>query len=126
MKKPFKVSVISFGYKHGLPANTDLMFDVRFLSNPFYHKKLQLLSGNDKPVQDFVFKQSAAKKFLKLIFPLLNFTLSQFQKKGRRHVTIAVGCTGGRHRSIALANKIYQFLTQKKYRVSVEHRDINR
>lgn len=125
--KPFKISVMSFGYKHGLPDKSDFVFDVRFLPNPYYRPSLQPLSGNDEAVRRYVLKQPQAKKFLKLFLPVLSFIARQFRQKGKkRHLMLAIGCTGGRHRSIVMANEAARFLLQEKYQVSVKHRDIRR
>lgn len=124
--KPLKVSLLSFGYKYGIPLDADLVFDVRFLPNPYYEKTLQNLSGNDKKVRDYVMKRSETKKFLSFLLPFLNFAIPQYEKEGKQHLTIAVGCTGGRHRSIVLANEILLFLSKKNYPIRVQHRDVNR
>lgn len=124
--KPLEVSVLSFGYKYGLPLDADLVFDVRFLPNPYYQDDLQPLTGNDGAVQEYVLSQSQTREFLSHLFPFLEFSIPQYEKEGKHHLTIAIGCTGGRHRSIVLANEIYHFLSGKKYRVRVSHRDLSR
>lgn len=124
--KPLEISLLSFGYKYGIPLDADLVFDVRFLPNPYYEDRLQNLSGNDPEVREYVIKQTQTKKFLSLLLPFLNFAIPQYEKEGKQHLTIAVGCTGGRHRSIVLANEIVQFLSKKDYAVRVQHRDVNR
>lgn len=124
--KPLEISLLSFGYKYGIPLDADLVFDVRFLPNPYYEETLQNLSGNDKAVRDYVMKRAQTKRFLSFLFPFLNFVIPQYEKEGKQHLTIAVGCTGGRHRSIVLANEILRFLSRKNYPVRAQHRDVDR
>jgi len=124
--KPLRISVLSFGYKYGIPLDADLVFDVRFLPNPYYQAKLQNLSGNDLPVKEFVLHQPDTKTFLDFLLPFLDFAIPQYEKEGKHHVTLAIGCTGGRHRSIVLANEVSRFLLKKRYPVRVQHRDVHR
>jgi len=118
------VAVTSFGFKHGIPIDADLVFDVRFLPNPYFVEKLRPLSGKDKAVRDYVFATEAAQEFEKKLFDLVRFMLPQMEAEGRYRVAIAVGCTGGRHRSVATAEALFQMLRQADYPASLEHRHL--
>ena len=120
------VTVLSFGFKYGIPADADLVFDVRFLPNPYYVEELKYLTGNDKPVQDYVKKAPEALEFLNKIDDLLRFLLPNYVKEGKNSLVIASGCTGGKHRSVTLANEIYELLNKTEYGCKVEHRDIEK
>jgi UPF0042 nucleotide-binding protein len=116
------VSILSFGYKYGAPADADLMFDVRFLPNPHYVDSLRPLTGDDPEVQEYVLKWPITQKFKGKLFDMIQFLLPQYIKEGKTHLTIAIGCTGGQHRSVTLANKLYQEL-EDDYNLLIEHRD---
>ena len=118
------ITVLSFGFKYGIPVDSDLVFDVRFIPNPFYIPTLKPFSGNDKPVKDYVLEQQETKDFLKITDEMLDFLIPNYKKEGKRQLIVSIGCTGGRHRSVAIANSIYRKLIEKKYNASVEHRDI--
>ena len=120
------ITVISFGYKYGVPIDADLVIDVRFLPNPHYVESLRKLSGEDEPVKDFVLKRPETQTFLKQFRELLVFLLPHYISEGKTHLTVAIGCTGGTHRSVALANKIKDFVLEKNYNVIVRHRDVGR
>ena len=122
-KEGFSVNVISFGYKKGLPPEADLVFDVRCLPNPFYEPDLQELTGLDGPVADYVFRNGNAQALLGKMTELLTFALPLFESD-RRELTVAVGCTGGRHRSVAMAQALAQALEDRCYAVTVLHRDM--
>lgn len=124
--KPLQISILSFGYKYGLPADADLVLDVRFLPNPYYQEELQDLTGNDKPVKEYVLKQPQTQTFLQYILPFLDFAVPQYEKEGKHHLKLAVGCTGGRHRSIVVANEIHRHLISGHHPARVQHRDIKR
>lgn len=119
------VTVLSFGFKYGIPADADLVFDVRFLPNPYYIEELKPLTGNDKPIQEFVMKSDAAKQFLDKLSDLIKFLLPNYVKEGKNSLVIAIGCTGGKHRSVTLANAIADILKTTEYGCKVEHRDIS-
>ena len=102
------------------------MFDVRFLPNPYYIEELKHLTGNDKPVQDYVKKAPETTEFLKKIDDLLKFLLPNYVKEGKNSLVIAIGCTGGKHRSVTLANEIYKLISRTEYGCKVEHRDIEK
>ena len=117
------ISIITFGYKHGIPIDTDLLMDVRFIPNPFYIPELRPLTGRDPAVQEYVFRSAECQEFLQKFTDLLKFLLPNYIKEGKTHLTIGIGCTGGQHRSIALGIKIGQILEQEGYPVNVKHRD---
>ncbi|AYE34126.1 RNase adapter RapZ [Clostridium septicum] len=123
-EKQLSVTVLSFGFKYGIPVDSDLVFDVRFIPNPFYIPELKPYSGNDKPVKDYVLKQEETVNFVKKATDMLDFLIPNYKKEGKRQLIISIGCTGGRHRSVAIANAIYENLIEKNYNASVEHRDI--
>lgn len=119
----FQVSIVSFGYKHGLPLDADLVFDVRFLPNPHYVESLHDLDGNERAVVDYVMKWPTAARFLNRLCDLMDFLLPQYRKEGRSGVLTAVGCTGGQHRSVVIANRLGEYLRERGYLVSIDHRD---
>lgn len=119
------INVVSFGFKHGIPADADLVFDVRFLPNPFYIDELKYQTGNDKPVQDYVMSFPEAGAFLDKLTDLLEFLIPNYIKEGKYQLVVAIGCTGGKHRSVTLANEIYYRLRDKSgYGLTLSHRDI--
>jgi UPF0042 nucleotide-binding protein len=121
-----QTSVISFGYKHGIPLDVDFVFDCRFLPNPFWIEELRPYSGRDEPVRKWVFGQPETEPFLEKLDGLLSSILPAFVHEGKSYLTIAIGCTGGRHRSVALAEALAQRLGGEARSVSVHHRDIDR
>jgi len=120
----FRVSIISFGYKYGIPLDSDLVFDVRFLPNPHYIPELRLLTGNEAEVEKYVYSSAVTDKFMKKFLTLIDFLVPEYIKEGKSILTIAIGCTGGRHRSVAIANNLERRLKEENYRVSIRHRDI--
>lgn len=120
------ILVSSFGFKYGIPTDADIVFDVRFLPNPYYDKDLRPLSGLDKPVADFVLGRKETKDFLKRWRPLLSEVIPCYVAEGKLNLGIALGCTGGRHRSVALAEETARHLEKAGYRVSILHRDRGR
>ncbi|MFP4661288.1 MAG: RNase adapter RapZ [Halanaerobiales bacterium] len=125
-KNTMSVSIISFGYKYGIPMDADMVFDVRFLPNPYYVSSLKEHTGEEKVVQDYVLKWPITEKFYKKFFDLIKFLLPEYKKEGKSHLMIAIGCTGGKHRSVTTAIKLKDHLLKKGYRVSVEHKDIQK
>ena len=125
-KRELQVTVMSFGYKHGIPLDADLVFDVRFLPNPFYVESLRPLSGLDKPVSDFVFSYSQTGEFMDILLKLLDFLIPHYVEEGKVNLVVAVGCTGGRHRSVAIANALRQALEDKGVVCVNVHRDIDK
>lgn len=123
--KQIKVTILSFGFKYGIPTDSDLVFDVRFIPNPFYIPELKPYSGNDKPVRDYVLKQDETTGFLSRLKDMLDFLVPNYVKEGKRQLIISIGCTGGRHRSVAIANAVYEMMKETKYDVNLEHRDID-
>lgn len=119
-----EVSVFSFGFKHGMPVEADIMIDVRFLPNPFYDPKMRTLTGNDKLVSDFVLQNPVTEKFLEAWWSLLDVAMPGYVAEGKSHLSIAVGCTGGQHRSVAIANATAAYLERGGYHVSLSHRDL--
>lgn len=117
------VTVITFGYKHGIPMDTDLLMDVRFIPNPFYIPELRPLTGRDLAVQEYVYQSEESKLFVEKYIDLLKFLLPCYIKEGKTHLSIGIGCTGGQHRSVALGIKIGDILRQDGYQVSIRHRD---
>lgn len=122
----FIVSVVSFGFKYGIPRDSDLVFDVRFLPNPYYDLELRSLTGNDEAIQDFVMQYDEAEEFLNKIVDLMEFLIPNYIKEGKNGLVIAIGCTGGKHRSVTLANEIYKELQALPYTAKIEHRDIEK
>jgi len=123
---PLRLRIVSFGYKYGIPTDADLVFDVRFLRNPHYVPELQPLTGTDSSVQDYVLSDKGTQAFLVELERFLTHLLPQYQQEGKAYLTIAIGCTGGRHRSVVLANYLCDWFTQQGYRATVEHRDLER
>jgi UPF0042 nucleotide-binding protein len=121
-----QISVMSFGFKHGVPLDVDDVFDVRFLPNPHWVDELRPLTGLDQAVRQYVLEQPDAKEFLSRVDDLLAFLLPGYIKEGKSYLTVAIGCTGGRHRSVALAVEVAQRLRLRGYEPSVIHRDIER
>jgi UPF0042 nucleotide-binding protein len=121
-----QLSVMSFGFKHGLPLDVDTVFDVRFLPNPHWVEELRPLTGLDAPVRDYVLGQSAAQEFLTRVDDLLSFLLPAYVQEGKSYLTVAIGCTGGRHRSVALAEDLAARIRDRGFSPTVYHRDVNR
>jgi UPF0042 nucleotide-binding protein len=124
--KSLMVNISSFGFKHGILQDADLVFDVRFLPNPYYVEELKHKTGNDKEVQDFLMQYDEAHIFLNKVKDLLDFLIPNYIKEGKNQLVIGIGCTGGKHRSVTLANEIYKALNDddKEYGVTINHRDI--
>lgn len=118
------VHVFSFGFKHGMPAVADLLIDVRFLPNPFWDPQMRLLTGNDPLVRDFVLTHPVTRRFLDSWEQLLDVVMPGYIAEGKSRVSIAIGCTGGQHRSVAIANATASFLKERAYRVAISHRDL--
>jgi UPF0042 nucleotide-binding protein len=118
-----QTNVISFGYKHGIPLDVDLVLDCRFLPNPHWVEELRPLTGLDAPVRDYVMRQPETAEFLRRLDALLELLLPAFVKEGKSYLSIAVGCTGGQHRSVVLAEEIAKLLTRRGFPPTVRHRD---
>lgn len=119
------VTILSFGFKHGIPADADLVFDVRFLPNPFYIEELKYKTGNDKEVQDYVMSFEEAHIFIDKLTDMIKFLIPNYVKEGKYQLVIGIGCTGGKHRSVTLANRLYEGLKdQGDYGLKIAHRDV--
>ncbi len=117
------ISVMSFGFKNGIPMDADLVFDVRFLPNPFYVESLKRLTGNDQPVRDYVMAAPEAWQFMEKLTDLIRFLLPGYVKEGKNQLVIAIGCTGGQHRSVTIANALAEQLRGGEYGINLYHRD---
>ncbi|CCU80538.1 Hypothetical ATP-binding protein UPF0042,contains P-loop [Halanaerobium saccharolyticum subsp. saccharolyticum DSM 6643] len=120
------LSLISFGFKYGIPRDADLVMDVRFLPNPYYVESLRKKTGNDQEVRDYVLKWPLTDKFYNKFFDLINFLLPEYKKEGKSHLSIAIGCTGGKHRSVTTVIKLAEFLAEQDFNINLEHRDIEK
>lgn len=125
-KRKLVVNVMSFGYKYGIPLESDLVFDVRFLPNPYYVSELRDKTGLDDPVSEFVFRSPETQEFMKKLENLIDFLLPLYVEEGKLGLTIAIGCTGGRHRSAAIAKALADFIEEQGYAVQCIHRDIQK
>jgi len=117
---------VSFGYKYGVPMDVDLLFDVRFLPNPFYDLDLRSLTGLDQPVRDYVLQSVDFDEFWSVLLPLLDYLFPRYVAEGKAHLTIGLGCTGGRHRSVTIAAHLAEHYAAQGYQITVRHRDISR
>ena len=123
---PLKVEVVSFGHKYGTPRSVDLLFDVRHLPNPYFQKELKNLTGEDAAIIEYLNKQSEVAETIKHFNDLLLYLLPRYQREGKSYLTIGIGCTGGRHRSVMVANSVRKELKDKGFDVSVTHRDMQK
>ena len=121
-----KINVMAFGYKYGMPLDADLVFDVRCFPNPFYIDELKRLTGNDKAVQDYVMSFPTAVEFMKKLEDLMSFMIPLYVEEGKISLTIAIGCTGGKHRSVTMTNKLADYLKSENYDVNVSYRDLGK
>lgn len=124
--KKMVINVTSFGYRYGLPVEADLVFDVRFLPNPYFVENLKKYDGNNNDVRNYVLKNKESKEFLEKTLALMNLIIPLYEKEGKVRLNIAMGCTGGRHRSVVMANAICSFFISMKYVVNLNHRDIDK
>lgn len=126
--KNLYITVLSFGFKYGIPSDADLVFDVRFLPNPYYIDELRPQSGNDKPVSDYVMKSETSQEFLQKLTDMVQFLIPHYVDEGKHQLVIAIGCTGGKHRSVTLTNELYKNLSvsQDAYGLKKEHRDLEK
>ncbi|ACX52715.1 conserved hypothetical protein [Ammonifex degensii KC4] len=122
----FRITLMSFGYKYGIPLDADLLMDVRFLPNPHYVPRLKNLTGEDPEVKEYVFASPVTGEFIARFTSLVEFLIPLYIKEGKAMLTIAVGCTGGKHRSVVIVNRLAEILRSKDYQVTVRHRDVNR
>jgi UPF0042 nucleotide-binding protein len=129
MKKPkprLRVSIISFGYKYGIPLDSDLIFDTRFLPNPFYIDALRDQAGQDPAVRDFLLGADETRAFLAELFRFIRFHMPRFVAEGKGSLVISIGCTGGRHRSVVIADELREYLRKQKYDIKISHRDMQK
>lgn len=124
-ERDISITVLSFGFKYGIPVDSDLVFDVRFLPNPFYIPELKKFSGLEVPVRDYVLGHEETQGFIEKLNDMLKFLIPNYVKEGKRQLIVSIGCTGGRHRSVAIAKSIYDSLSEGGYKATIEHRDIN-
>ncbi len=125
-EKSIIVDFQSFGFKKGIPLDSDLLFDVRFLANPYYDENLRALSGNDQAIKDYVFQRIETGLFYNKLKDMLNFLLPQYIREGKNRVTVSIGCTGGRHRSVAICNQLAADYDEQGYTTAVIHRDLSK
>ncbi len=123
-KPALRLAAVSFGYKHGLPLDSDLVFDTRFLPNPFYIDSLRAKTGRSKSVREYVLQSGEAQEYLKRLFDFIDYLIPKFIAEGKSYLTIAVGCAGGRHRSVVVVEELKAYLRKKSYDIKVYHRDI--
>ena len=117
------INIMSFGFKNGVPAEADLVFDARFLTNPYYIEKLRPLTGNDKEVREFVLRKNDSRIFLEKLEDMIEFLIPRYIKEGKSQLVIAIGCTGGQHRSVTIANCLYEYLLSREYKANLIHRE---
>jgi len=120
------INVMSFGFKYGIPIDCDLVFDVRFIPNPYYINSMRKLTGRSEVVKNYVLKFEETTRFLDKLTDMLDFLIPNYVKEGKASLVIGIGCTGGRHRSVVIADSLYQILTEKQHSVIIEHRDIDK
>jgi UPF0042 nucleotide-binding protein len=120
------IHVASFGYRYGIPADADIVLDVRFLPNPYFVEELKYYDGHHPGVRDYVLESDESKLFIQKLFHLMAFLIPLYEKEGKARLNIALGCTGGRHRSVVLANQLGAYFSDKNYVVTINHRDINK
>ncbi len=125
-EKRLVINLTSFGYRYGLPPDADIVIDVRFLPNPYFIENLKHLDGNDQKVEEFVMGWEESRTFLGELFKLFEFLIPLYEKEGKAYLNIALGCTGGKHRSVVMLNRLGKFLSEKSYIINVNHRDIYR
>ena len=124
--KPLVISIISFGYKHGIPFNSDIIFDVRFLPNPYFVPEFKNRNGMDAGVKNFVLESPDSREFVQKLEEIFTFLLPKYTREGKTYLTVSIGCTGGKHRSVAIANHLEEFLKSQGNEVRCKHRDINK
>ena len=123
-EKAFVINITSFGFKHGTPMFIDMIFDTRFIPNPYYVQSLRKLTGNNQKVANYVLRQNVAREFLERAVEMIDMLVPGYMREGKYSLSIGVGCTGGHHRSVAIANEMYRRLKEKGHRVMIEHRDL--
>jgi len=122
---PMKINILSFGFKYGTPHDASLIMDVRFLANPYFVPKLKALNGKSPDIKNYVLNNDEARRFLKKYLDLLDYLIPLYEKEGKSYLTIAVGCTGGRHRSVSITEAIFEHIKKPGRQIIITHRDIN-
>ncbi len=120
------INIISFGFKYGIPIECDLIFDVRFIPNPYYVESLRKHTGKHEDVKEYVFQMPETTEFLEKLYSMLDFLIPNYIKEGKSQLVVGIGCTGGRHRSVAIADELGRYLKQQEHRTVIEHRDIEK
>lgn len=120
------ITIVSFGFKYGIPTDADLVFDVRFAPNPYYNAEMRPFTGNDKIISDYVMSFDVTKQFLAKLEDMVGFLIPHYKNEGKNQVVVAIGCTGGKHRSVTIANALYNYLQKKGHTVIKQHRDIEK
>lgn len=120
------ITIVSFGFKYGMPVDADLVFDVRFAPNPYYNPEMRPCTGNDAIVRDYVMQFDVTKDFLNKLIDMVTFLIPNYKKEGKNQLVIAIGCTGGKHRSVTIANALYEYLEKEGHTVIKQHRDIEK
>jgi UPF0042 nucleotide-binding protein len=120
-----KINILSFGFKYGTPHDASLIMDVRFLANPYFVPELKALNGKSPNIKNYVLNNDEARRFLKKYLALLDYLIPLYEKEGKSYLTIAVGCTGGRHRSVSIAEVIFEHIKNPGRQIIITHRDIN-
>lgn len=121
--KGFFITIMSFGFKYGIPIDSDLVYDVRFMPNPYYVEELKEKTGNDRKVQEYVMNDKDSVIFFEKLKDMISFLLPMYIKEGKNQLVISIGCTGGKHRSVTISNKLYDYLKEQDYNVYIKHRD---
>ena len=125
--KSLYVTILSFGFKYGIPSDSDLVFDVRFLPNPYYYENMRYHTGNDAVVRDYVMGFDTSREFLYKLEDMVKFLIPNYMSEGKNQLVISIGCTGGKHRSVTIANELYDSLKDSsEYGIKIEHRDIDK
>jgi len=120
-----RIQIVSFGFKYGVPHDADLIIDVRFLVNPYFVSELKQLDGENKKIKDFILSHKDTQTFLNKYLDLLDYLIPMYEKEGKAYLTIAIGCTGGRHRSVTIARTIFEHIRKTKKQIEIIHRDID-
>jgi UPF0042 nucleotide-binding protein len=120
-----RIQIVSFGFKYGIPLDADLIIDVRFLINPYFVAELKQLDGEDAEIKDFILSHEDTRIFLDKYLDLLDYLIPMYEKEGKAYLTVAVGCTGGRHRSVTIARTIFDHIRKTRNQTEITHRDIN-
>ena len=126
VSKLLQISITSFGFKHGIPENMDIIMDVRFSTNPFYNEQLKDLDGRNEKVIDFVIQREENKRFILMFEKMLDFLIPNYIVEGKSYLSMGIGCTGGRHRSVVISDRIYEYLKLRGYSIKLNHRDIDK